>query len=69
MTYQQYGTIQASDYNNYVGNTTTSVANTLNAVLAIGNGRSGLGQTAVAQVTGNDANVKVTNEQWNFLIN
>ena len=69
MTYQQYGKIEASDYNTYVGANPTSVANTLNAVLAVGNGRSGLGQTAVSQVQANDANTKVTNEQWNSLIN
>jgi len=69
MTYQQYGRIQASDYNSFTGATTTSVANTLNAVLGVGNGRSGLGQTAVPQVTGNDPNFKITNEQWNLLIN
>lgn len=71
MTYQQYGSIQASDYNNYVGANPTSTANTLNAVLAIGNGRSGLGQTSVSQVTGTGVSppVKVTYPQWNFLIN
>jgi hypothetical protein len=69
MTYQQFGKIEASDYNTYVGANPTSMANTLNAVLAIGNGRTGLGQTAVSQVQANDANTKVTNEQWNLLIN
>ncbi len=69
MTYQQFGKIEASDYNTYVGANPTSMANTLNAVLATGNGRSGLGQTAVSQVQANDANTKVTNEQWNLLIN
>lgn len=69
MTYQQYGSIQASDYNGYVGASLTSVANTLNAVIGIGNGRSGLGQTTVPQVQGNNSTFKVTNEQWNLLIN
>jgi hypothetical protein len=70
MTYQRYGKIEASDYNGYVGATTTSTANTLNAVLAVGNGRSGLGQTAVAQVpTPSTTRTTVTNEQWNLLIN
>lgn len=68
MTYQRFGVIQASDYNTFVGANPTSVANTLNAVLSIGNGRSGLGQISVPQVQGNDANTKVTNEQWNLLI-
>jgi hypothetical protein len=71
MTYQQYGRIDASDYNGFVGANPTSVANTLNAVLAIGNGRSGLGQTAVSQVPTpvNTSPTVVTNEQWNLLIN
>lgn len=69
MTYQRNGSIQASDYNGYVGANVTSVANTLNAVIGIGNGRSGLGQTTVPQVQANDATFKVTNEQWNLLIN
>lgn len=69
MTYQQYGTIAAADYNGYVGANPTSVANTLNAVIGIGNGRSGVGQTAVSQVVAENATYKVTNEQWNLLIN
>lgn len=69
MTYQQYGKIEAADYNGYVGANPTSTANTLNAVLATGNGRTGLGQTAVDQVTANNALFKVTNAQWNLLIN
>jgi hypothetical protein len=69
MTYGQNQRIDASDYNGYVGANPTATANTLNAVLAIGNGRSGLGQTAVDQVTANNSLFKVTNEQWNFLIN
>lgn len=69
MTYQQYGIIQAADYNNFVGENPTSTANTLNAVLAVGNGRSGLGQTAVSQVVANNSSFKVTYPQWNLLIN
>jgi hypothetical protein len=71
MTYQQFGRIDASDYNGFVGANPTSVANTLNAVLATGNGRSGLGQSAVAQVPTpvNTSPTTVTNEQWNLLIN
>lgn len=71
MTYQQYGRIDAADYNTFVGAEPTSVANTLNAVLGVGNGRSGLGQTSVPQVTGSSVSppAQVTNEQWNLLIN
>lgn len=69
MTYQQYGTIQASDYNSYVGTELTTVANTLNAVIGVGNGRSGVGQPTLPQVQANDPNIKVANEEWNLLIN
>jgi len=69
MTYQQYGTIQATDYNNYVGTNPDTTANRLNTVFAAGNGRAGLGQAAIAQVVGNNAAYKVTAAQWNALIN
>lgn len=69
MTYAKNGLIQAADYNNYVGVSPGSTANQLNTVFAIGNGRSGLGQTAVAQVVANSSAFKVTAAQWNSLIN
>ena len=71
MTYQQYGRIDANDYNTFVGASATSVSNTLNAVLGVGNGRSGLGQTTVPQVTGTSVSppIQVQSEQWNLLIN
>jgi hypothetical protein len=69
MTYQQYGKIDAADYNSYVGASPSTVANTLNAVIGTGNGRSGLGQTQVPQVQANNALFQITNEQWNLLIN
>ena len=69
MTYQQFGKIQATDYNNYVGTPTDTAANKLNTIFAGGNGRAGLGQPALPQVVGNDPSYKVTAQQWNALIN
>ncbi|MFY8212439.1 MAG: hypothetical protein ACOVLB_07240 [Candidatus Nanopelagicus sp.] len=69
MTYSKNGLIQATDYNNYVGTDPSSISNRLNTVAAVGNGRAGLGQPAVASVTANNAAFKVTAAQWNSLIN
>lgn len=69
MTYQQYGKIQADDYNNYVGSPTDTAANKLNTVFAGGNGRAGLGQPAIPQVVANNSSYKVSAQQWNALIN
>jgi hypothetical protein len=69
MTYAKNGLIQATDYNNYVGTNPSSAVNQLNTVFAIGNGRTGLGQSAVPLVVANDASFKVTAAQWNSLIN
>ena len=51
MTYAQFGTVQASDFNTLVGGNPTTTANTLNATWATGGGTAGYGQTAVANVT------------------
>ncbi len=71
MTYQQYGLLQASDFNDLVGPSTTAIANTLNAVLATGNGRGGVGQGAVGQVPVQNVNTitKVGPDDWNNLRN
>ena len=50
MSYAQYGTIQATDFNTLVGGNPTSTANTLNATWAVGSGSAGYGQTAVDSV-------------------
>lgn len=68
MAYQQFGTIQASDYNGFVGAINSTAANQLNTVWGVGNGRYGLNQTQVQQVVGNSASYKVTPAQWNALI-
>ena len=66
MTYAQYGTIQATDFNNYVGGIPTTTANTLNSVWATGGSSAGYGQTAVANVTA--GNVVVATSAWNSLV-
>lgn len=50
MTYAQFGTVQATDFNTLVGGDPTTTANTLNATWATGGGSAGYGQTAVANV-------------------
>ena len=50
MTYAQYGTIQATDYNTLVGGDPTTTSGTLNAVWAIGGNDKGYGQTALGNV-------------------
>jgi len=51
MSYAQFGTIQASDFNTLVGGNPTTSVNTLNAVWATGGSATGYGQTALANVT------------------
>lgn len=67
MTYQQYGLIQASDYNSFVGATSGETgANKLNTVLGVGNGNAGYGQSTVSNVV-IDSIVQASN--WATLIN
>jgi hypothetical protein len=68
MTYSQYGLIEATDFNNFVGNATTgiSTANTLNSVWGIGIGNTGYGQTGVSQVA---QFTTVNPTDWRNLIN
>jgi hypothetical protein len=58
MTYQQYGLIQATDYNNLVG--------TLNTVWGSGSGNTGYGQTNLPTVAVGE---KVGATEWSNLIN
>ena len=51
MAYAQFGLVQASDFNTFVGGNPTTTTNTLNAVWATGGSGAGYGQTAVANVT------------------
>lgn len=68
MTYTQYGLIQASDFNTFVGNAVTgiSTANTLNTVWGLGVLDTGYGQTGVPNV---EANTLVSHTDWANLIN
>lgn len=66
MTYAQFGLIQATDYNTFVGGNPTTTANTLNAVFATGGGQTGYGGTAVGNVASGQV-VAATN--WASLIN
>lgn len=50
MTYAQYGTIAASDFNTLVGGNPVTTSGTLNAVWATGGTTAGYGQTPVANV-------------------
>ena len=66
MSYAQFGTIQASDYNNLIGNAAGGTANVLNTVWAIGSGGAGYGQPSLANVATGDT---VTATSWANLIN
>ena len=66
MTYAQYGTVQASDYNTYVGGNPVTSSGTLNTVWATGGGSTGYGQTAVANVAAGDS---ITAAHWANLVN
>jgi hypothetical protein len=65
MSYAQFGTIQASDYNTLVGANPGSTANVLNTVWATGGGFAGYGQSAEANVAVGDT---VTAAKWANLI-
>lgn len=67
MTYAQFGTVQATDFNTLVGGNPTTTANTLNAVWATGGGTAGYGQTAVANVA--EGQTVAATTQWANLVN
>lgn len=66
MTYAQFGTVQAADFNTLVGGNPTTTANTFNATWATGGGTAGYGQTALANVTVGQS-VAATS-QWGTLV-
>lgn len=66
MTYAQFGTIQASDFNTLAGGNPTTTSGTLNAVWATGGGTTGYGQTALANVAAGQT-VAATS-QWATLV-
>lgn len=65
MTYAQYGLIQATDYNNFTGTTSSTDANKLNTVLGVGNGTAGYGQTTLPNVV---IDTIVSSTNWSNLI-
>ena len=66
MTYAQYGTIAAADYNTLVGTNPNTTSGTLKTVWSTGGTTAGYGQTAITTVsTGNS--VAATN--WANLVN
>ena len=65
MTYAQYGTIQATDFNALAGGNPTTTSGTLNAVWATGGTTAGYGQTALANVAVGDT---VAASQWATLV-
>ena len=65
MTYAQYGTIQAADFNALAGGNPTTTSGTLNAVWATGGTTAGYGQTALANVAVGDT---VAASQWATLV-
>jgi len=67
MTYAQYSTILAADFNGLVGGNPTTTVNTLNATWATGGGQAGYGQTALANVAVGQT-IAATG-QWANLVN
>jgi len=66
MTYAQYNLIEASDFNNLIGNNPGNTVNALNTTWAVGEGNAGYGQQQVANV---DIGYTVANIDWATLIN
>ena len=66
MTYAQYGSIQASDFNTLVGANPGSTINVLNTTWATGAASAGYGQPAEGNVTTGDV---ITASKWANLVN
>jgi hypothetical protein len=66
MSYAQYQTIAASDFNGLVGASPGTTVNTLNTVWAVGGTQNGYGQTAEANVATGDV---ITAAKWANLVN
>ena len=66
MTYAQFGTVQATDFNTLAGGNPTTTSGTLNAVWATGGGAAGYGQTALSNVTAGQTVAATT--QWATLV-
>lgn len=66
MSYAQFGTIQATDYNALVGGDPVTSSGALNTVWATGGTTAGYGQTALANVT---VGQTVAASEWANLVN
>lgn len=66
MSYAQFSSIDATDYNNLTGGDPTTTSGRLNTVWATGGGSAGYGQTAEANVT---VGASVTAAKWANLVN
>jgi len=66
MSYAQYGTIAAADYNSLVGTNPNIISGTLNTVWSTGGTNTGYGQTAVVTVATGDL---VYAANWANLVN
>lgn len=66
MTYAQYGSIQASDFNNLAGGNPVTTSGKLNTVWATGGTNAGYGQTPVANVAVGNT---VAASDWASLVN
>jgi hypothetical protein len=66
MSYAQYGTVQALDFNTLVGGNPVTSSGTLNTVWATGGNNAGYGQTAVANVSA--GSTVASNQQWANLV-
>ena len=66
MSYAQFASIDASDFNTLAGGNPTTTAGTLNAVWATGGGTNGYGQTALANVAA--GNTVAATGQWATLV-
>jgi hypothetical protein len=65
MSYAQYGLIEATDFNNYVGTSPNTSSGVLNTVWSVGGTTAGYGQTAVPTVT---VGTTVTASDWANLV-
>ena len=66
MSYAQFGTIQASDYNTLVGGNPVTTSGALNTVWATGGTNAGYGQTALANVSSGQV---IAAAEWANLVN
>lgn len=66
MSYAQFGTVQATDFNALAGGNPVTSSGTLNAVWATGGGSAGYGQTALANVAAGQTVAATT--QWANLV-